>query len=351
MDPAALQARLEALGERPPCSEAERQVAVLCAGELRRTGRRPRVQTFWIRRQRSLPRAFYALLGVVGSVVAVSSPEVGLGLIAGALVALLLESAGVPVVALLQVRRATQNVVVPASAEPGERVRLVLTAAADGPRRSALTRLYELPALGRVPSAVALTAVMLIALAACAGARVAGAEGTAIGVVQLVPSIVLLLAAAAFLDDAFAPVERGAAGVAAVVALASALEAEPPRALTVEVLIAGAGEAGAAGMSAYVRAQRRTLAPEEVVVVHLGNGGGPLRYLVSDGELIPNRLHPRLIALASALPDARPARGHGRSGARVARGARWPAIALEGGARPLAAAALRLISAIDRELA
>ncbi|MCW2967115.1 MAG: hypothetical protein JWM71_887, partial [Solirubrobacteraceae bacterium] len=39
-----------------------------------------------------------------------------------------------------------------------------------------------------------------------------------------------------------------------------------------------------------------------------------------------------------------------RSGARVARGARWPAIALEGDPRPLAAAALRLIASIDADL-
>ena len=350
MDPAALQARLEALGERPPCSEAERQAAMLCAAELRRAGRRPRIQNLWIRRQRSLPRAFYALLGVVASVVAVSHPEVGLGLAVGALIALVAETAGVPVAALLQIRRATQNVIVATAAEHPGQVRLVLTAPADGPPRSVLTRIYARPALGRMPSAVALLALMLVALAACAGARMGGAEGTAIGVIQLLPSIVALLLMAAFADDAFASFEPGAAGVAACVALAAVLQDRPPGALAVEVLITGAEAAGAAGMAAYVRANRRALRPEEVVVVELGNAGGPLRYVVSDGELFPYRLHPRLIDLAATLPEARPARGHGRSAARVARGARWPAIALEGDARPLASAALRLISAIDREL-
>src|SRR4051812_46991112 len=108
MDPAALEARLEALGTRPAAGEGERRAAVLCDGELVRAGRRPRTQTLWIRRQRSLPRAFYGAVGVAASLVAVDSPTVGLALALGALAALVAETAGIPLVSLLQVRRATQ---------------------------------------------------------------------------------------------------------------------------------------------------------------------------------------------------------------------------------------------------
>jgi hypothetical protein len=193
-------------------------------------------------------------------------------------------------------------------------------------------------------------AIALAALAACAGARLAGAGGSGFGVVQLIPSVLVLLLIAGYVDEAFAPVDGSAPGAAAAVSLAAAVDARPPGALAVELVIAGAGGAGAAGMAAYVRARKKIVAPEEVAVIELGNAGGPLRYLLSDGEMVPYRLHPRLIALAAQLPGAAPVRGHGRSAARVARGARWPAIALEGEARPLAAAALRLIAAIDREL-
>jgi hypothetical protein len=350
MDPAALAARIESLGERPAGSNAERNAALMCAGELWNAGRRPRTETIWFRRQRALPRALYAVLGVAASVVAVDDPQVGLGLALGALVALLVESAGVPIVSLLQVRRATQNVVAPSRHDRGERVLLVLTASVDGRRRALMTRWMEHPALARVPGPPGLLAVGLALIALCAGLRIAGAEGTPVGALQLVPSILVLLLMAGFVDEAFAPVEQQAPGAAAAISLAAAIDARPPRGVVVELLIAGAGEAGAAGIRAYVRERRKQLSPEAVVVVHLGSAGGPLRYVVADGELLPYRLHPRLIELAKSLPDARPARGHSRSGARVARGARWPAIALEGEARPLATAALRLIAAIDREL-
>jgi hypothetical protein len=132
--------------------------------------------------------------------------------------------------------------------------------------------------------------------------------------------------------------------------VAAALDAQPPRALAPEVVIAGAGEAGGLGMAAYVAARRRELAAEEVVVVHLRGAPGPVRYLATDGEHFPLRLHPRLIDFAEVVAGATPAHGRGRSGARVARGARWPAIALEGEPRALAAATLRLVAAIEREV-
>jgi len=350
MDPAALAGRLEAQGERVAGSDAERRAAALCAQELRSGGRRPRTVTVWARLHRAPARALYAAIGIAGSLVAVHHAAVGLGLAAGALLAVILEAAGVPVASILQVRRATQNVVAPPPAERGGRALLVLTAAVDAPRNALLRRLARSRAGRRLPGAPGLLALALAGVAACAGARLGGAGGTAIGIVQLLPSIALLLLAGGFVEEALSDFEPIADGPAVALALAAALDAQPPRAMAVEVLIAGAGEAGAPGMAAYVGARRHDVAPEEVVVVHLGNARGPVRYVLSDGEDIPFRLHPRLIELAKALPNAEPLRGRGRSAARVARGARWPAIALEGDARPLAAAALRLISAIDREL-
>jgi hypothetical protein len=189
-------------------------------------------------------------------------------------------------------------------------------------------------------------------VAGCAGARVAGAGGTALGVVQLVPSALLILLLAAFVEAALAPVVTAApaAGPAVALALAATLDAQPPRGLAAEVLITGAGEAGAAGMAAYVAERRHELRAEEVVVLQLGSAAGPVRFVTRDGEHVGARLHPRLAELAASLPGTRAVQGRGRSSARVARGARWPAIVLEGEPRPLAAAALRLIAAIDREV-
>jgi hypothetical protein len=353
MDARALAGRLEAIEGRLAGSDAERRAAALCAAQLRDGGRRPRTQTLWMRPQREAPRAVYAALGLAGSLVAVGNPTVGLALIGGALLAVVLEAAGVPVLALLQTRRATQNVVAAPPAERGERVLLVLSAGADAPRDSLLGRLDRRVNRRLLPGPTGLLGLGLAAAAACAGARLAGAEGSAIGIAQLVPSALLILLLAGFLDAALAGPRRraGAAGPAAALAAAAALDAQPPRALAVEVLIGGASEAGAHGMAAYVAARRRDIAPEDVVVVHLAAGTGPVRFVSHAGEHFPVGLHPRLAELAAALPGARRGVSRTRSAARVARGARWPAIGLEGEPRALAAAVVRLVSSIDAEVA
>lgn len=348
MDPAALAARLETIGGRAAGSDAERRAAALLTAELRDAGGRPRVQTLWFRAGRDLARALLALVGVAASIVAVSHPAVGLGLAAGALAAGALEEAGLAVLGWIAPRRATQNVVAPARGGDG-RVLLVLAAAADAPRES-LLRAY---ARHRAPSAPVLLAAALAGVAGCAALRLGGAEGAAIGAAQLVPSLALIGLAGLFADAATAraPARAPAGGAAAALAVAGALRATAPRTLAVEVLIAGAGEAGAAGAAAHVRRRRRERAPEDVVLLELVSGAGPLRYATRAGAPVAVRLHPRLVALAAALPGAAPTALRRRCAASVARGARWPALALEGEPRALAAAALRLIAAIDREIA
>lgn len=352
MDPAALAGRLEAIETRLAGSDAERRAAALCAEALRGSGRRPRTTTLWIRPRRELARAFYAALGVAASITAVSAPEVGLGLAAGALVAALLEAFGIPVVSLLQSRRATQNVLAAPRGEQEGRVLLVLTASVDTPRESIL-RAVERSLPRFVPGSAGLLLGALLLVCACAGARIAGAEGSAIGLVQLLPSVMLILLLGLFLDAGLArsASRAPAAGAAVAVATAAALDAQPPHRLAVEVLLTGASHAGAGGMAAYVRARRKEIDAEDIVVLHLGSAGGPTRVVTHTGEHLPIRLHPRLVELALAVPGVHAARERGRTPARVARGARWPTIGLEGDPRPLAAATLRVVAAIDREVA
>jgi hypothetical protein len=334
-------------------TDAERRAALACAAKLRAAGRSPRVQTLWFRPQRDVPRIVHALLGIAGSVVAVKHHPVGLGLAAGGLVLSLLEAGGVPVVALPFARRATQNVVAPPLDDAPGAIRLVLTASADDPRDSFLGRIARRTRGAPLPGPAGLLDVALAAVAGCAGARLAGAGGTALGVVQLVPTIVLILLFAGYVEAAIAsrPARRGGAEVAAVaVATAAALDVRPPRRMVVEVLIAGAGESGAAGMRAYVRANRRRIAPEQVVVVHLVPGPAPLRFHVREGERFALRLHPRLAELAAELPGAQASEGRELTAARVARGARWPALTLCGPPSDLGVAALRLVASIDKDL-
>lgn len=352
MDPRALAGRLEAIEGRLAGTDAERRAAALCAAELRAAGRRPKTTTLWMRPQRSAPRAAYAALGIAGSLVAVGNPTVGLALAGAALLAVLVEAAGVPVLGLLQTRRATQNVVAAAPGERGARVLLVLSASVDAPRDSLLSRIDGRLHSRLLPGPAGLLLIGLAGAAAAAGARLAGAEGSAIGSAQLVPSALLILLMAGFLDAALAgpPRVASAAGPAAALTVAAALDAQPPRALAVEVLIGGAGAAGAPGMADYVAARRTDLEPEDVVVIDLAAAEGPLRYASHAGEHLPVRLHPQLTGLAAGLPGAIRTVTRTRSAARVARGARWPAITLAGEPRALAAATLRLVAAIDAEI-
>lgn len=326
MDPAALAGRLEAIDGRLIGTDAERRAALLCARELRDAGRRPRVETLWLRPRRALALALWAAAGVAASVVAVESPEVGLMIAGGAAIGALAEAAGLPLAALLQRRRATQNVVVAPRAE--KPVRLVIAASLAAPRDGLLRR------AGRLPPPIVLLLAGLAGVAACAAVRTGGADGTAIGVAQLLPSVLLIAVLGALLDAELAGPARPptASGVGAAIAVAAALEAAPPQSLAVELVLAG----GEPGLRAHVARHLSGLRPEEVVVLMLGPGTGPLRHATRHG---------RLRELAAALPGAE------ASKARRPRFGRRPAIALRGEPRALAAAALRLTSAIDREVA
>ncbi len=361
MEAPALAVRLRGIEGRSAGSDAERRAALLCARELRAAGRRPRMRTLWFWPQRWLPRALYAALGVAGSVTAESTPVAGLALAGGALLATLVESAGLPLAGRLSTRRATQNVVAP-PIDPGPRVLLILTASVDAPPdgvatrlRSALTeRLHGGRSAAIVPGPAGTLALVLAAIAACAGARVAGAEGVALGAVQLVPTAMAILLIGAFIDAAVARPAPDApcAGAAVALAATAKLDAAPPRHLAVEVVLAGAGEAGAAGLRSHVAERRRERDAEDVVLLHLAGEDGPVRFLVRDGELFGVRLHPRLAELARELAgEGAQAEGRGVSGARVARAAHWPALALSGEPARLEPLVLELVAAIDREVA
>src|SRR4051794_20657493 len=193
MDSAALATRIEAERDRFAGTDAERRAAVHCTSALRAIGRSPRTQTPWFRPQRDAPRALHALLGIAGSVVCVDHHPTGLALAAAALVLSLLEAAGLPLAALPFPRRATQNVLAPPIDDPPGAVRLVLTAAADTRRASIVGRVAGHARGTLVPGPAGVMDVALLAVAACAGARLAGAGGTALGIVQLVPTAVLIL--------------------------------------------------------------------------------------------------------------------------------------------------------------
>jgi hypothetical protein len=348
MRPHDLVAGLAHFPGRASGTDAERRAARWLAEVLRAGGREADLQTLWVRPQWPLVLALHAALGVAGSLVAVSEPPLGLALAAAALISYVLDALGwVDLLRRATPSRATQNVISPAPARGGREriVRLVIVAHYDAGRaglvwregmRRAAGRVSGL-AGGRLPGPATLVVLALALVVGIAGARLGGYEPGWLGLAQLVPTAMLLAALAVAIDVSLSgPVPAAndpASGAAVAIALAQALDRDPPRRLGVEVVLAGAGDGPSLGMRGYVSARRRRWPAEATAVLHLAAcGRGSPRWWTSDGPLVPLRLHPRLAALAAQVAQeerhlhAAPRRGRGSGAGWRARVAGWPAI-------------------------
>jgi hypothetical protein len=336
MDPTPIADELRAIEGRAPCTDAERRAARAIARRLRESGRRPRTQTVWVRPGNDALLAAASALGVAASVVSVDHPVTGLWMAAGALALLV-------VAPLLGARRATQWVwgaTLGSDPDVAPAVRLLLTCRADAQPAPLAER-----AAARVglPGPRVLLGLALGALVAFAAVRTGDTGGTALGAGQLVPTAICIALVGAFLDAWVARPGDAAAGPAAALAVLDALDRSPPAHLAPELVVAGSKS-----MRAFVRAQRKAgTQATDVAVIELREGRPG--FLRSDGSLVPQRLHPRLVALVRGGAPAR--RGRSQSPASAARAVRWPAIALEGDVDELVELTLGLVAALDRELA
>ncbi len=284
----------------------------------------------------------HALLGTVASVVAVYEPAIGLAAAAVLALSLAIETWGRGhLLGLVTLRRATQSVVSPPRRDPQDGEVLLLIAAPYSAPRQGIAVGERARRLGaraqrllrhRAPGARAWPVLALLAVAATAGARLAGAEGTAIGAVQLVPTVGLLLTLALAVDIGLSPFARGsgeAAAAAAAIALADALDRRPPQRLAVAVILHGAADGGGApAMRAYLNRIKHR--PQDTAVLEiLACAGGEPRWIARHGALLATRSHPQLVAAArQAEQSGRPHVLHRTLGATTARARRLPAIAV-----------------------
>jgi hypothetical protein len=306
---------------RGACTDAERRSALWLHDELRGRRLEPFVETHWVRPQRWAVLAIGCLLCVAGSLLSVPLPVAGLAAAGLGALSLAVEALGwVGPVRLLFPRRATQHVLtavpelgptaVPElgpTAVPelgptagsdlgptsGSRVPLVIAAAYDAPRRGLVLNERWRALLRRVPRATPAACGALVA--AAAGARVAEVEGGWLGAVQLVPTIVLLVAFAAAVDvalSAWAPgANDNASGVAVALAVFRELEREPPRALAPALLLVGAGHAVPRSVRAHLRAEH-----VDGVLLELGPCGA--------GRPVLRARHPQARAAAARAGEA-----------------------------------------------
>ncbi len=342
---------------RGPGTDAERRAARWLAGELTVEKQGVRIEPFWCRPNWALAHAWHVALALAGSLVSVGDPAVGTALLALALASIVADDVlGASLGRRLTPERASQNVFTtpssttpgsqnvltkPPSATPARSARLIITANYDAGRiglvyrdtpRATAARLRRL-IRGVTPGWLGWLAIAIVWLLAIGIVRLEDAHPPGvIGAIQFPPTVALVICLALLLETASAGYGPAggdnATGTAVAVALARALAADPPRNLTVELLLQGAGEGQGLGMRRYLRARLRELKRSNAVVLGIAAcGAGRPGWWMSDGRLVPLRYARPLRALC-AQTGARPHRGRGATPALLARVGGLSAIAI-----------------------
>jgi hypothetical protein len=322
--------RLCSFERRRAGTDAERRAANYLAERLREAGRGAEVEPTYVHPQYPLVHAVHCLLGIAGSLVSLQVPPLGFALVlAGALSMYLDLNTRLYLVRRLFFRRASQNVL-SRGRRPDAPARVILCAhydTAQGGRAfdpRTVRRAARLQA--RLPFPIGPFRIVFWSLAALLpilGARMAGVEADWLSLIQLVPTLVLIVAAFLLVDVALSGVVPGASdnasGVATALSVAGALDRDPPQHLEVWVLLTGAGWCLQEGMRSFVRTHRKHLPRDSTYFVCIDTvGQGEVRFETAAGWVVSYPMDPRLVALCEAIADA-DREGENRYGARALR--------------------------------
>jgi hypothetical protein len=336
------------VGRRAPGSDAERRAAAHLKRRLEGLGREVELESIEVWPGWPLGYAILAALAVLGSVLSVSVPALGIGLaLAAALVTFLDAGVLIPTVRRLLGRRASQNVV-----SWGDRDKpglLLLVAHYDAgrggialsegaqSRRAAVGSLIHRPIGPLEPLLWAELAVLV-----CCLLRLVGLTGTLLTVIQFVPTVLLIVAVALLVDIALSPTKGGendnATGAALTLRLAERFGGGELEHFDVHVLLTGGQKAVAAGSRAFLKGHKRELGRDRTVVLNIDAvGSGTVRYTSREGPLIAIKSHPQLVQLCDAIAEddedenafgARPIVNRSASDGYAARSAGLPAITI-----------------------
>jgi Iap family predicted aminopeptidase len=310
------------IGSRHAGSDAERRAGRRLAARLGEMGREAVVEPIRVRPAWALTHLLHAIAAVVGSVVAVYAPVVGLGIVAAALVSTFGDLTGTFELARRVTGvRASQNLV--SDEDTGKPGLLILVAHYDAPRAGALTE----PRL-RLWPLVLFWSIAVIAV--CGVARVAGVGASWLTVVQFIPTVVLIALSPLLVDGVLSTARAGAndnaSGVTTALRLASRYGGRLQH-FDVMLLFTGASAHFALGMRSWLRRHRRELAPAAIAVVSIDAvGAGTPHYAVKEGPVFAARLHPTLVTLCADGEVATPYVSRELSDAYAARAAGLPAI-------------------------
>ena len=305
------EALVDEFGPRPPGSDSERRAAKHLVARLDEIGREAEVETFSVWPAWATGYAINAGLAVIGSVLSVSNGTAGTIVVLLAAILTFLDLSGIaPTTRRLLGRRASQNVV-----SWGDRDRpgaLLLVAHYDsGPTRTRPLRPFF---------------IAMLVLLACCVLRAAGMSGTALTIVQFLPTAALIVYVALLLDIVLSPAAPGendnASGVAVVLRAAERLTGEDELDhFGVHLLFTGSQKAMAQGMRAFLKAHRLELREGDVAVINVDAvGSGELRLAKKEGPLLTTKSHPQLLGLTETetFVNRDPSDGYAAASAGIA---------------------------------
>jgi hypothetical protein len=298
-------------------TDSERRAANWLAERLRSEGgRRVTVEPTYVHPQAVLVEALHCAIAFAGSLAAIPSPPIGFGLVLIAATSMYFDlNARFYVLRRLFFRRASQNVVA-RGRRRGAGATIILTAHLDAGRTGTLYRPRAIRWLSRLGRLIGVpvgpfrplfwsVAILLPIL----GARLAGVDNNFLSILQIIPTLTLLVGCFLLVDVQLSEVVPGAndnaSGVATAIALAGALAEDHPRNLDVWIVLVGGEESLNEGMRAFVRTHREDLDRDSTYVINLDDvGAGDVRYHVSEGLAVSFALDRRLIELCEAIATA-----------------------------------------------
>ena len=141
------------------------------------------------------------------------------------------------------------------------------------------------------------------------GARMAGVDSDGLAILQIIPTLILLVSSFLLVDWRLSPVVPGAndnaSGVAVALSLADKLQEEPPRNLDVWVVLTGGEECGMEGMRSFARTHKDELDPFKTIVLAIDSvGKGDVRWVTAEGMTISFEMDPRVGQLCEAIAEA-----------------------------------------------
>jgi hypothetical protein len=311
-------ARLVSVGPRWPGTQGERRAAEYLAGELEKLGREAWIEPIRVRPAYPMTHALHAALAVVGSVVSVYVPPLGVGIVLLVAVSMFGDLTGrFHLARRLTPRRRSQNVSSPGP-RPDAPARLILTAHHDAARSGLLFARRSRPPgrlrrrLARLASPLdivfwAVTIVLVLTVVRL----FVDEPSTLLTAIQFAPTVLLIASVLLFVDIALSDVVPGASdnasGAAAVLELARRLDAAPLEHLDLWIVFPGAKEGLMLGMREWMRAHADELDSRRMFFVNVDNvGSGHPRFVPAEGFVVLEQHDARLVELCNRIGKATP---------------------------------------------